>query len=78
MLYKHVLDMIIADVIALFRFLVEFNLYSWWYSDLTAKGTNDLSGMCLISGCLSKHHSHMHMLSTAVSVRTMLHKLQWL
>lgn len=22
------------------RFLVEFNLYSWWNSDLTAKGRN--------------------------------------
>lgn len=43
-LYQHMLAMIIADVISLFRFLVEFNLYSWWYSDLTAKGKNNLFG----------------------------------
>lgn len=44
-LYKHMLEwMIIADVISLFRFLVEFNLYSWWYSDLTAKGKKNLFG----------------------------------
>lgn len=27
-------------VFSIFRFLVEFNLYSWWHSDLTAKGKN--------------------------------------
>lgn len=27
-----------TDVFPYRRFLVEFNLYSWWYSDLIAKG----------------------------------------
>lgn len=25
-------------LLLLFSFMLEFNLYSWWYSDLTAKG----------------------------------------
>lgn len=41
--YKHALECIVmVDVLYIFRFLVEFNLYSWWYSDLTAKGKNAL------------------------------------
>uniref|UniRef100_A0A8C5H4Y8 Voltage-dependent calcium channel alpha-2/delta subunit conserved region domain-containing protein n=1 Tax=Gouania willdenowi TaxID=441366 RepID=A0A8C5H4Y8_GOUWI len=28
---------VLIDIVCVFRFLVEFNLYSWWYSDLTAK-----------------------------------------
>uniref|UniRef100_A0A672IRG6 Calcium voltage-gated channel auxiliary subunit alpha2delta 3 n=1 Tax=Salarias fasciatus TaxID=181472 RepID=A0A672IRG6_SALFA len=34
--YRNVLFCFIFNV-SIFRFLVEFNLYSWWYSDLTAK-----------------------------------------
>uniref|UniRef100_A0A8C7Z614 Voltage-dependent calcium channel alpha-2/delta subunit conserved region domain-containing protein n=1 Tax=Oryzias sinensis TaxID=183150 RepID=A0A8C7Z614_9TELE len=35
--------LILASV---FRFLVEFNLYSWWNSDLFAKGNRDMQLPC--------------------------------
>lgn len=28
----------LLTIFSSFRFLLEFNLYSWWHSDLTAKG----------------------------------------
>lgn len=40
-LYKHVLECIVM-FFSIFRFLLEFNLYSWWYSDLTAKGKSTI------------------------------------
>lgn len=51
-----------VDVFSIFRFLVEFNLYSWWYSDLTAKGKNALFGDLLVLYSLCKANSHMHTL----------------
>lgn len=49
-----------VGILSIFRFLVEFNLYSWWYSDLTAKGKNALFGDLLVLYSLSKANSHMH------------------
>ncbi len=43
------------------RFLVEFNLYSWWHSDLTIKGLYVFEDVCdvLMASDLKAHYMHI-------------------